>query len=340
MARMGRPVSAQENAFRQVGMTPKAQRRPQNADEVADRERQRLLDKVTGYNSNKNDLYVDGSKHNKMGKEEFLKLLTVQLENQDPMNPMEQGKMASELAQFSQLEQLSNLNKKFDGMNKNQDVKDKFYGASFLGKEVVTTGSSLKLEEGKPAEILFNLPKPAAKVALRIYDSNNAMVGEIWKDNIGRGNQNFSWDGIQLDGGIALPGEYKTQVLAWDQFSDPINVKTKNTGIVKSVFFENGETVLNVDGKKVFLRDVDSFHTPKENVFGNAQKAGLQGVSNANGNMMQKSAARNSVSNLPLEKMNQPKVNLNSAQAKSAIINNYRQQTPEPTTGITSVYDE
>ena len=49
-----------------------------------------------------------------MGKDEFLKLLTVQLKNQDPMNPMEQGKMAAELAQFSQLEQLSNLNTSFD----------------------------------------------------------------------------------------------------------------------------------------------------------------------------------------------------------------------------------
>ena len=197
MPQMGRPLSNQERGFREVTI---AKPDPSNRKDLSPKEKERLLNKITGYKA-KNDLYVDGKEHNKMGKDEFLKLLTHQLQHQDPLKPMEQGKMAAELAQFSQLEQLANLNTKFDGLNKNANIKDKFYGASFLGKEVVTQGRSLNFEgEGKDADILFTLPKPAAKALVRIYDSKNNMVGEIWKENLGRGNQNVMWDGTALDG--------------------------------------------------------------------------------------------------------------------------------------------
>jgi flagellar basal-body rod modification protein FlgD len=346
MAVMGRPVSAKERSFTNVTMAPKTLSREEKA-EINDREKERLLNNITGFKGQKNDLYVDQKSHNKMGKDEFLKLLTVQLENQDPMNPMEQGKMAAELAQFSQLEQLANLNTKFDKMNGNQAMEDKFYGASFLGKEVVTTGSSLEFKgEGTTSDILYTLPKPADKVLIRIFDSNNSMVGEIWKENIGRGNQTESWDGMQLDGAISGSGQFKTQVYAWDQFADPIEVKTKTTGRVESVFFENGETVLKVDGKKVFLRDVDSFHNPGALQRGEAkvQRPSMPNVqagktmesaipSMNNNNTLQ---AKNNGSNLPLDSMNKTKVNLNKINNQAGL-NAYRQQ--EPTTGLTSVYD-
>ena len=280
-----------------------------------------------------------------MGKDEFLKLLTVQLQNQDPLNPMKQDKMAAELAQFSQLEQLSNLNKKFDGLTKNQGVQDKFYGASFLGKEVVTTGATLKYEgEGTDADILFTLEKPASKVLVRIFDNSNNMVGEMWKENIGRGNQTFSWDGIQLDNTEAGAGEYRTQLYAWDQFADPIDVKTKTTGTVESVFFENGETVLKVDGKKVFLRDVDSFHnggnkvmTPPEKDLKPAINTGRRMDSPLNNTAPDMNAVNSAMTKLPVAQETQAKVNLNKIKSQNGI-NRYQEQLP--TTGITNVYDE
>ena len=66
-------------------------------------------------------------KHNKMGKDEFLKLLTVQLGNQDPMNPVDQKKFAAELAQFSQLEQLAAMNSKLNNLNNNTPQRSKIF---------------------------------------------------------------------------------------------------------------------------------------------------------------------------------------------------------------------
>lgn len=341
MAVMGKPISSQEKSFQNVGVGPRLKKNPAEIlaqDELASKQRERLLGRITGYKE-KNELVVDGKNHNKMGKDEFLRLLTVQLQNQDPMNPMKQEKMAAELAQFSQLEQLSNLNSKFDGLTKNQQVQDKFYGASFLGKEVVTKGSSLKFEgEGSQADILYTLPKPADKVLIRIFDNSNNMVGEIWKENIGRGNQNLSWDGLQLDKTYSAAGEFQTRIFAWDKFADPIKVETKTTGKVESVFFENGETVLKVDGKKVFLRDVDSFHNAKSSQLHSSHKNSQIRP----GDKMEKALnnrlrENNSPTKLPLEASTLPKVELNKIGREMAV-DTYKKNIP--TTGMTSVYDE
>lgn len=347
MPSMGRPVTASERNYNNVTMAPKTG----NGQELSAKEKERLLNKISGYQP-KNDLYVDGKKHNKMGKDEFLKLLTHQLQNQDPMKPMEQGKMAAELAQFSQLEQLSNLNTKFDAFNKNANVEDKFYGASFLGKEVVTTGRTLEFEgEGTEADILFTLPEPATKALVRIYDKNNNMVGEMWKENLGRGNQNVTWDGTQLDGAVSGAGEFSVNVLAWDKFSEPMQVETKVKGQVESVFFENGETVLLVDGKKVFLRDVDSFHVPgktekinlagegKENRLPGAAAAVQQAASQAQPANQAQSAnqaqpAKSIPTNLPIAESVKNNINLNRQPVQS-----YNANRGKVGTGITDVYD-
>lgn len=340
MPQMGKPRTLQEQAFGNVQMAPRKLNSLENNREVNSKDKERLLNKLTGYKEK--GIYKEGP-HNKMGKDEFLKLLTHQLKHQDPMKPMDQSKMTGELAQFSQLEQLANLNSKFDKMNRNDNVEDQFYGASFLGKEVVTTGRSVKFDgEGTESDILFNLDKNASKVLVRVYDNNNAMVGEMWKENIGRGNQTVTWDGMQLDNTTAAAGDYRVQVHAWDYQSDPIQVKTKVTGKVESVFFENGQTVLLVDGKKVFLRDVDSFHMPGTNSQGietkqvNSGKQ-LQGVGMQAPNQQKLMKQENfNPSNLPiatnLENQLQYKKDLNKQNGMQA----YRNQIG---TGITDVYD-
>lgn len=313
MPTMGRPLSNRQNRYANVQMADKS-------NELDANKKQMLLNKLTGYKPDQGK-FVDAKTHNKMGKDEFLKLLTHQLTNQDPVKPMDQKEMAGQLAQFSQLEQLANLNTKFDKFGGNKNVEDKFYGASFLGKEVITTGSSLKLnEDGGQADVLFKLPKEASKVMVRVFDKQNALVGEVWKENVGRGNQNITWDGISLDGTTSAKGDYRVQVTAWDQNSDPIDVETKSRGIVRSVTFENGEAILDVGGRRVFLRDVDSFHSPVDK---NIQEA------------MSKVEAKKSQKNLPLAQNTNSRVNYKSD--KTSGLNSYKKN--EINTGITNVYD-
>ncbi len=258
MPEMGRPVSNQEVRYRQVEMGPT--RLSSGKQKTEAQLREEAINRATG-NKPKDSIYKEGP-HNQMGKDEFLKLLTYQLQHQDPMNPMDQGKMTGELAQFSQLEQLAALNKKFDEGNKTQNLQDKFYAASFVGKKIVTTGSSLDLKNtGDTGEVLFKLDGEAAKVMVRIHDEKNNIIGEIWKDGMSQGGHQVTWDGVSLDGTPAVKGKYRVQVKAWDQMGQEVGARTEATGVVSSVTFDEGEPVLSVNGQKVYLRDVASFHT-------------------------------------------------------------------------------
>lgn len=258
MPEIGRPATAQDQAYRQVTIAkPLSSNRQLDEKEV----NEQIINRATGQKPK--SIYKDGP-HNQMGKDEFLKLLTFQMQHQDPMNPMDQSKMTGELAQFSQLEQLTNLNAKYDKANQNQMIQDKFFAASFVGKEVVTSGSSLKLtQEGESADVLFKLDGPAKKIVIRIMDEKNQTVGEIWKENMGEGPQQITWDAVTLDGQPAGKGNYKAVVKAWDEVGAEVGAQTQATGLVTSVAFEDGEPVLTVDNQKVYLRDVSSFHEAK-----------------------------------------------------------------------------
>jgi flagellar basal-body rod modification protein FlgD len=299
MPEIGRPVTPQQMQYSQVQMGPKPLAGNGSGDS---QQKQDLINKVTGYKP-KNELFKEGP-HNQMGKDEFLKLLTFQLQNQDPMNPMDQSKMTGELAQFSQLEQLTSLNKKFEDGNKTQGIQDKFYAASFVGKKVVTTGSSIDLKEnGDAGDVLFKIDAPAAKVMVRILDSKNNISGEIWKEGMSEGSHQITWDGVALDGSPAVKGTYTVQVKAWDQMGQPIGTRTEATGVVQSVTFEQGEPVLTVNGQKVFLRDVASFHTAETQTHqmnNNAAQALNSGLSGHNGSLQLNNNGTNA-NNVPVQ---------------------------------------
>lgn len=292
MPEIGRPVTQQEMQYRQATIGPKSLKGNKTEAQI----KEDIINKATGYKP-KNELFKDGP-HNQMGKDEFLKLLTFQLQNQDPMNPMEQNKLTGELAQFSQLEQLSNLNKKFDEGNKTKAMEDKFYAASFVGKKVVTSGSSVHLKnDGDAGEVLYKLDGDAAKVMVRIVDEKNNIMGEIWRDGQSQGSHQATWDGVQLDGAPAVKGTYRAQVKAWDNMGNEVGAKTEATGVVQSVTFDEGEPVLTVNGQKVYLRDVQSFHTADSMT----HAANNSQLSGQNGSIQYNSNAANAKTTVPVK---------------------------------------
>ncbi len=300
MPEIGRPVDPKQAQFSQVTMAPKSLAGSRSAEGKNDNEN--ILNRATG--RREQSIYGQAKK-NEMGKDEFLKLLTYQMQNQDPMNPMDQGKMTGELAQFSQLEQLSNLNSKFDQVQKNQNIQDKFHAASFVGKKVVTSGASIKItDEGLPSNVLFKVEEDAGKILVRIMDEKGQTVGEIWKDGMSRGSHEVEWDATTLDGQPAAKGNYKAIVKAWNQQGKEVGTKTQATGLVSSVTFDEGEPVLTVDGQKVFLRDVVSFHSAEEK--------------NMNQNLNANSGTNmRSVQNVPTAQQLQNELRLNQAPAPS-----------------------
>jgi flagellar basal-body rod modification protein FlgD len=203
--------------------------------------------------------FVDRKQKEQLGPDGFMKLLAHQLKNQDPMKPMDQKDFSANLAQFSQLEQMTAMNKKMDVFSNNTLQEKQFQGASFLGKEVVTNGTTLDYKgDGKDVELPFFLDRPAKNLILRIYDGKNQMIGQIEKEGMPKGMQSITWDGIGLDGQLAPKETYHFDIIAFDENNEKFLGETKATGTV------TGETVLTTEkGKKIFLRDVVSFSTPR-----------------------------------------------------------------------------
>jgi len=247
MPEMGRPISETQNKLMKVGI----KKSPSAIDmDILEKAGGRRVDTMKPAKDPKN-----------MDQNDFLKLLSHQMQNQDPLNPQDSSKYTTDLATFAQLEQLTNMNKKMD-LNKSQAMMEqKLAAASFIGKNVVTAGNTVVTEkEGQKAQILFNLERPASQVKVQLMDAKGNLTAEIPMTNVSAGAQQVEWDGKATDGYAAPHGSYQVLVKAWDENSKSVNVATQVTGTVDSVFFESGEPVLVVGGKKVNLRDVDSFH--------------------------------------------------------------------------------
>lgn len=222
------------------------------------------LNDISG--ARKDKKFVDRDNHNKLDKNAFLKLLSSQLQNQDPFKPVDQKKFAADMAQFAQLEQLTNMNSNMKKSASGADNQAKFMGASFIGKAIHTKGTSVGYDgESTKVNLPFYLDKPAQKVLVRVFDKSNNMVAQIEKDSMGLGSNSVQWNGVQFDNTTAVKGDYNFDVQAWDDEYQTFKGQTKAEGVVTGVNFENGQTILTVDGKKkVALKDVESFFLPSD----------------------------------------------------------------------------
>jgi flagellar basal-body rod modification protein FlgD len=260
LTRIGRP-DAGPNEFRNVQMAkPENSKKVNGPKSVGDQ-----LNSIAGIREESK--FVDRKNHNKMDKDAFMKLLAHQMSNQDPMNPMDQKQFAADLAQFSQLEQLTNMNARMEKTTEGHEIQERFQGATFLGKRAITGGATVQYNgEDTSVSLPFYLPNNARQMVVRIFDSKNQMIGRIEKENVPAGGQTLAWDGVSLDGTRAIRDTYRFDVEAWDEKLQSFKGETRAAGIVTSVAFENGEMILTVDGKnKVFLRDVKSFELPNGN---------------------------------------------------------------------------
>ncbi len=264
MPGIGRPNSP--NNFKGISKYNGPDRDTLSQETVKNRSLGDKLNDIAG--AKKDKQFVDRDKHNKLDKDAFLKLLSSQLQNQDPFKPVDQKKFAADMAQFAQLEQLTNMNSKLDKSTSGADNQAKYMGASFIGKAIHTQGTSLSYDgESTHVNVPFYLNKPAKKVLVRIFDKSNNMVAQMEKDSMGKGSNSVTWNGNQFDNTLAVKGDYTFDVQAWDDEYQVFAGETKAEGVVTGVNFENGQTILTVDNKKkVALKDVESFFLPKKGI--------------------------------------------------------------------------
>lgn len=163
----------------------------------------------------------------------FLTLLTTQLKNQDPMNPMENAELTSQLAQMSTVDGIERLNKMFQSFIDSQGTSESMAAAALIGRGVLVEGRRLGLTDAG-AVGGFEIDNGADRVTLSIKDASGLEVQKIELSDVAAGSHNFMWDGTAMDGTRAANGSYTLELLA-TAGDDKLTGRTLEFGAVTSI---------------------------------------------------------------------------------------------------------
>lgn len=230
-------------------------------------------------NNEFNQALANSSSGNNMDKEAFLLLLVTQFQYQDPLNPMEDTEFISQMAQFSSLEQMMNLNESMQGITDAVNNQSMFNATSYIGKYVTTTGnvigktsSSVTGADGQvtttstitPYYYTFN--GDVSKATIQVFDTNNQLV---YTEELGGMSQynsdgtlavyKFAWNGMNSKGVLAADGTYKVTVSGEDGAGNPVLVGTQLVADKVTDVLRNGtEIMLRLQGGQYMsLGDVE-----------------------------------------------------------------------------------
>ncbi len=189
----------------------------------------------------------------------FLSILTTQIQNQDPLDPMDSAEYTSQLVQYSNVEQAIQQNKNLENIIATLESNQSLGYVSYIGNEVTADASSTLLSGGQ-ASWGYELNE-AASGTFEIRNASGSVVysGEV---DLQAGPGTFNWAGQMDEGGDAADGVYSIAFNVRDAGGRPEKVSTAVKGIVDSVDWSSGQAVLNVDGRDVPVSSVLSVSRP------------------------------------------------------------------------------
>lgn len=189
------------------------------------------------------------------GKDEFLKLLTMQLRYQNPLNPMDNTEFTSQLTQLSSLDALNNMVTQMNDMLLYQNSIQNTLTLNLIGKNVKFSGNQVNLKD--KGEINYGLSANSSKVTISILDSSGKLIRKIEAGQQNAGANNYVWDGKDSSGNKMPDGGYSFKVEALDASGKPVEVTNTSKGVVTGITFENNTTYLVIDGKtKLKLNEI------------------------------------------------------------------------------------
>lgn len=192
----------------------------------------------------------------------FLTMLTTQLKNQDPTEPMDVSQMTQQIAQYSGVEQQIKTNTNLEKLLSQSRQSQLSTAVSYIGKEVETDGNSGNLIGGQ-APFSYILPKTAGSVQITITNAAGAAVFQ-GQGTTKAGRNLVVWDGINSFTGETMPsGVYTISIKAKDQTGAEMEADTRAVGIVNTVETDkDGNIVLNVGDVQVKYEEILAVREP------------------------------------------------------------------------------
>jgi len=149
----------------------------------------------------------------KSTKDDFMKLLITQMRYQNPMDPMDNAQMTSQIAQLNTVEGINQLNTTVSGLQASLMATQSMQSASLIGKTILADGNSINLLNGS-ASLSMRLEGAAESVVVDVINSSGRIIKSTDLGANAAGIQTFTWDGSTNEGGVAPNGQYTFQVNA------------------------------------------------------------------------------------------------------------------------------
>jgi flagellar basal-body rod modification protein FlgD len=190
----------------------------------------------------------------------FLQLLTTQLKNQNPLDPLDTNQFTQQLVQFAQVEQQMKSNDQLAtlvAMNKSAQATA---ALAYVGATVAVDGSTAQLTENGGATWGFNVSKPAtATVTIKDSTGQTCYTGTF---TVNPGDQKFTWDGKDSTGKQWPPGNYTITATAVDANQQPVTVSTEVQAVVDSVDLTKDPPTLSINGQDYTMDQIKRIVRP------------------------------------------------------------------------------
>lgn len=200
------------------------------------------------------------SRSQSLDQADFLKMLTAQLQAQDPLNPVSNEEFASQLAQFSSLQELQSIQSTLDqSLQANLllgQVFNNTMATSLIGKVIRAQANTVEISTGGSAQLHYNLASNATEITIDITNSDGKVVRTLTLPAQENGEHSVTWDGLDSNGNRAPEGSYTYSVTAKDANGNSVAATTYFEGVVSEVRYVNGNVVLNIGGREISLSDV------------------------------------------------------------------------------------
>jgi flagellar basal-body rod modification protein FlgD len=191
----------------------------------------------------------------------FLTLLTTQLQNQDPLSPMDSNQFTEQLVHFTNVEQSIAQTEKLEELLAVNGFNQTAQAVGFIDKQVETEGSFLQLDGSGGASLEYSLPSATRETAISIVSPDGRLVRTL-SGQTDAGSHTLNWDGRDNNGNELPAGVYDVFIVAADRDNVTVEAETRSWGRVSGVRTEDGQTLLDIGGSEVALDQVLAIRGP------------------------------------------------------------------------------
>lgn len=199
-------------------------------------------------------LGAPGRNGNSLSSLDFMHLLVVELQNQNPLEPMSTTDMAGQLSQMTMAQQLTEINAAMDANVMMSQSINNTAMLALVGRQVTVAGNNVEVSDGVATVSMLNANGPGT-ANVRVRDADGREVAS-YSQTVAAGLGELRWDGLLPDGTAAPDGTYTIEIQVTDLSGQPVEATALMTGPVSGLRYENGLAIVKVFGQEFHVSDI------------------------------------------------------------------------------------